>query len=125
MRRSLASIAAQATLALFLVAVPRAATAQNIPANVLIGKWCGEQGDYIFTHRALTVLRRDGTTAEMRIARITTGRDWIQVYWLGLPKVGDVESNTLFNEFSADRRTMNQAPSYIGDKGPLRIFRRC
>ncbi len=102
-----------------------AATAQRLSADVLLGKWCGETADYLFTRKKLTVLRPDGSTREMPIARFVTGPDWIQVYWLGLPPTNGVAANTLFNEFSPDRRTMNQQRQDIGDKGPLRIFRRC
>jgi len=109
---------------LLAVSVPRA-MAQRLPAGVILGKWCGETADYVFTRHQLTVFKHDGSTRELRIARFVAGPDWISVYWLGLPAVNGIEANTLFEHFSADRQTMNQARQDIGDKGPLRIFRRC
>jgi len=104
---------------------PLQAMAQRLPAGLLLGKWCGETADYVFTRQKLTVLKTDGSTRVLLIARIVTGPDWISVYWQDMPQVNGVDANTLFEHFSPDRQTMNQARQNIGDKGPLRIFRRC
>jgi hypothetical protein len=109
---------------LLAVSAPRA-MAQRLPVGIILGKWCGETADYVFTRQKLAVFKHDGSTRELRIARFETGPDWISVYWQGMPKVNGIDANTLFEHFSPDRQTMNQARQDIGDKGPLRIFRRC
>ncbi len=75
---------------LLLATLPCQAIAQRLPAGVLIGKWCGENGDYVFTRQKLVVLMPDGSTREFAIARIVTGPDWVQVYWAGRPAVNGV-----------------------------------
>ena len=69
--------------------------------------------------------RHDGTTRELDIDRIDTGPDWVQVYWAGMAPVEGIPANTLYDNFSADRNTMEQAQQTIGDRGERRIYRRC
>jgi hypothetical protein len=57
------------------------------------------------------------------IEKINTGVDqdnngWIEMQW----KAG---GNTVFMDFSADKREMAQTANVSGDKGPRRVFKRC
>ncbi|HTR88449.1 MAG TPA: hypothetical protein VMI56_28470 [Reyranella sp.] len=103
-----------------------AAPARVLPANILLGKWCGETSNYVFSNQKLVVYGLNGQVArELRIARFETGVNWISVFWADLPPVDGNAASTLFNNFSPGRDVMEQAKQTIGDKGPLRIFRRC
>ena len=96
------------------------ATAQDLKIDDLVGRWCGESSNYIFTRSALTVKFFDGRRDVVwKIDRVETSPDWINVIWK--PPRG----NTVFTEFSKDRNSMAQAQNTSGDMGPRRPYRRC
>jgi hypothetical protein len=110
---------------LVLAALPRGAVAQGMPPNILLGKWCSEAANYVFTNQKLSVYRPDGQfLREIAISRFESGQDWITVFW-NAPPVDGTPSNTLFNNFTPNREAMEQAQQVSGNKGPRRIFRRC
>jgi hypothetical protein len=121
-----AHVAGPMILLLFL-ALPRGVTAQNLPSSILLGKWCGEAANYVFSNQKLSVYGPNGQLLkELAISRFETGADWITVFWAGLPAVDGIEANTLFGKFSPNREAMEQAPVEIaGNERPRRIFRRC
>ena len=92
--------------------------AQKAPAaNDLMGRWCGETTDYVFTRKDLTVTFHDDKSK--RVLKITdiVLRDgaWLNVMW-------GKDSDTGF-EFDSGK--LIQRPNTSGDMGPRRVFRRC
>ncbi len=88
------------------------------------GKWCGEISNYRFTRSKLTVdFHSDRDDRVMLIKKINTGIDkdqngWIELQW-------EEGGNTVFADFTSDKRQMAQQANVGGDKGPKRIFKRC
>ena len=92
-------------------------TLKKLSANDLMGRWCGETTDYIFTRKDLTVTFHDDKSKRvMPIADIIL-RDgsWLNVMW-------GKDSGTGF-EFDSGK--LIQRPNTSGDMGPRRVFRRC
>ena len=98
--------------------------AEALTADVLLGRWCGDTTNYIFTGTELTVQFHTGGTRVLRIDHIKTGDGWIDVHWEGKRPDGS-SNNTVFTDFSPERDVMFQAANVGGDKGPRRRFRRC
>ena len=128
MKNRLPGLVAQAAGLVFLLvlgALPREAAAQNLPSSILLGKWCSEAANYVFTNQKLSVYRPNGQfVRELPILRFETGADWISVFW-DAPPIDGIPANTLFNNFTPKREAMEQAQQASGNKGPRRIFRRC
>lgn len=90
-------------------------------AEMLLGKWCGTQGNYTFTEKKLHVLRHsDRKNYDWDIVRMNFGSGWIELHFDESGK-----KNTVFNEFSKDGLVMHQAANTGGDMGPKMKFRRC
>jgi hypothetical protein len=105
--------------------------AANLEIDDILGRWCGDVGNYTFSRAQLSVARLDGKKLTngpvLKIAKTEGRADQIDVHWLPLKKEGNL---TRF-ELSADKRLLIQLPNVnedgkaIGDKGPRREFRRC
>ena len=87
-------------------------------ANIL-GGWCGDTTDYMFTRSALTVtFHSDGSTRVLKVKNYEFSPTRINVIWLD-------GGNTIFGDYNRSRRSMAQLPNSEGDKGPRRPFHRC
>lgn len=88
------------------------------------GRWCGEITDYVFTRDELTVEFHDGRDDRvLAIKGINTGVDksnngWIEFVW-------KERGNTVFADFTPNKREMAQQANVGGDNGPRRVFKRC
>jgi hypothetical protein len=104
--------------------------AANLEIDDILGRWCGDVGNYTFSRTQLSVTRLDGKKPingpVLKIAKTEGRPDQIDVYWLPLK----ADNFTRF-ELSTDKRLLIQLPNVdedgkaIGDKGPRREFRRC
>lgn len=91
----------------------------QIGADDLMGKWCGDISNYVFTRQRLVVTWHDRDDRRvMAIKKIVEGGSWLDVHW-------SEGGNTVFKDFSDDRNVMFQAANTSGDMGPRRRFRRC
>lgn len=92
--------------------------AEPIVFEDILGKWCGEITNYVFTREKLTVYFHSGGTRELRIQKINPGTTWLDLHWRE-------SGNTVFGDFTPDKNVMFQFANTTGDKGPRRRFRRC
>ena len=104
--------------ALALIATVTCAQAAKLNEDDILGKWCGETTNYVFTRGSLTVTWHNKNRRVLRIRKIDFSEDEIDVQWRD-------GGNTVFGEFSDDGRRMAQQPNTSGDMGPRRPFRRC
>ena len=106
-------------VALALVAMAASAQAAKLNEDDILGKWCGETTNYVFTRDRLTVTWHDNNNRRvLRIRKMEFSEDWVDITWTD-------GGNTVFGEFSADGRRMAQQANTHGDRGPHRAFRRC
>lgn len=88
------------------------------------GKWCGDLTNYHFSRSRLRVTFHSGRDDRvLAIEKINTGVDktnngWIEFIWEG-------KGNTVFADFSPNKREMVQQANVGGDNGPRRVFKRC
>lgn len=93
----------------------------KLEIDMLLGKWCGNLGEYFFTDKKLDVKRfSDGKKYSLPIVKINLGNGWIELHFDDSGK-----KNTAFYEFSKDDQSMAQAANTGGDNGPKMRFRRC
>ncbi len=112
-------IALGLALGLVLLAMPSVAKADKLNYEDILGKWCGETTNYVFSRASLIVTWHDSNDRRvLRIRRYEFSDDWINVIYRD-------DGNTVFSEFSADGRRMAQQANTHGDKGPRRPYRRC
>ena len=124
MRRSKVSGFATASmigLALWAVSVSAStpAAARDLTIEDILGRWCGDTTNYQFARDRLTVTFHNGSPRRvLTIERVEGSPDWLDVHW-------ENAGNTVFTDFSDDKRVMHQAANTSGDNGPRRRFRRC
>ena len=93
--------------------------AHALSADDLMGRWCGDNINSVFTTDELTVtFLNTNKQRVLHIKQINVGKDAIEVIW----EAAD-GGKTTYAEFT-DRR-MVMLPQTTGDKGPRREFHRC
>ena len=115
------ALPAFATIAL----APVSAAAANISINDMLGRWCGASSDYTFTRTQLIVkFHNSRPNRVLTVSKVTTSESdvvvlnaWIDFDW----KEG---GNTVFFNFSADKREMLQDGNDLKNL-PERQFHRC
>jgi hypothetical protein len=108
-----------AVAAMSVFSSTEAVAAEGITFENVQGRWCGDTSDYNFTRAQLTVTFHSGADKRILVVeKINTSQEWIEFVW----KAG---GNTVFADFSTNRRSMVQQANVGGDKGPQRIFKRC
>jgi hypothetical protein len=113
--------ASMIALALWAISVSAStpAAARDLTIEDLLGRWCGDTTNYRFSRDRLTVsFHNGGNSRVLEIERVDGTEEWIDVHWIGA-------GNTVFTDFSDDKRVMYQAANTSGDNGPRRRFRRC
>ena len=94
-------------------------TAYALSGNDLMGRWCGDNINSVFSMTELTVtFLSTNKQRVLHIKQINVGKDTIEVIWD--PADG---GSTTYGEFTG--RGMVMLPQTTGDKGPRREFHRC
>jgi hypothetical protein len=120
--RRLACRCALAAMCLVLVAADPKPGGKPLTPDDLMGKWCGDVSDYVFTRDKLTVQMHAGGTRVLKIRSIDAGDGWVRVNW-DMPDRKD--PNTVFYDFNATRTRMAQHANDSGDMGPRYNYKRC
>ena len=86
------------------IQLPKPKPAPSLAVADVLGTWCSVSSSYIIERTRLTVVTRDGNRATYRISRLDPEGQSIRMVWIlnGQPR------NTVFNQFSADKRRMVQ-----------------
>jgi hypothetical protein len=93
--------------------------AHALSADDLMGRWCGDNIDSVFTTNELTVTFLNTKNRRvLHIKQINVAKDTIEVIW----EAAD-GGKTTYGEFTGRRMVM--LPQTAGDKGPRREFHRC
>ena len=109
-----------ALIALFAGWILMADIADATTYEDIVGQWCGDVTDYIFTPNTLTVKFHDDRPANVfKITKDTYTNDTVRIDWLN---ADGKESVTVFAEFNGNRTTMAQQEN---DDKPRRPFHRC
>jgi hypothetical protein len=93
--------------------------AHALSAADLMGRWCGDNIESVFTASELTVTFLNTKKQRvLHIKQINVRKDTIAVIWEAADGGG-----TTYGEFTGGRMVM--LPQTTGDKGPRREFHRC
>ncbi|HEX4987957.1 MAG TPA: hypothetical protein VFW91_04210 [Candidatus Binatia bacterium] len=101
---------------IFVATTAVAETQSNLTDKRLLGRWC-ETGVYKFEPSRLVVWK-NGEQWALRIEKVETGDDWINVIWD--PRDGG--KSTVYGEFGSTRMVQKGNPN---EGLPRREFRRC
>ena len=111
-------------VAVFAICFAHPVAAADVELNDLLGRWCGEASNYVFSHTQLAVELHSGGRPKhgpvLKISSATGKGAHITIEWKPV-KPG----NSTGFELSENRRELVQVPQTKGDKGPRRVFHRC
>ncbi len=100
---------------------PAPLEAAEVSFEELLGRWCGQQSDYVFSPKQLTItFVPGGQTRVLEIAKVKTTGERISVYW----KPEHPKGYTTFM-LTTGGQLLVQLANEGGDKGPQRKFIKC